>query len=211
MPPLNGIDEIEGLSDEQKTAINGLAQGVLDKNSELLAKQSKLRETNTESLSELEKLQQFKQNADIKTAEDAENWKETKELMQTQHNEELDKQKNEKGALSTQLEKLLITDGLSKALDGVNINPSLKAGAEAILREGITITDGKAVAGEKSLSDHVTDWSKTDTGKSFCLAKKNSGGGAEGGDDEILPKKEEGVDLVRAKLHERLKKRQMIS
>ena len=211
MPPLNGIDDIEGLSDDQKTAINGLAQGVLDKNTELLAKQAQLKTSNHDSLSELEKLQQFKQNADIKSAEDAENWKETKELMQTQHNEELEKQKNEKGVMSTQLEKLLITDGLSKALDGVNINPSLKAGAEAVLRQGITITDGKAVAGDKSLSEHVTEWSKTDEGKSFCLAKQNTGGDATGGDGETLPGKEEGTDLVAANLRKRLKEKKLIN
>ena len=73
---------------------------------------------------------------------------------------------------NAQLKTLLIDNGLSAALDGVNINKDLKAGAVAMLQAGATITEGKAMIGDKSLSDAVNEWSQTDAGKAFCLAAK---------------------------------------
>ena len=62
----------------------------------------------------------------------------------------------------------------------MNVNPSLKQGAEAILRSQAIITDGKAMIGEKSLSEAVKEWADSDAGKAFCLAPSNNNGDANG-------------------------------
>lgn len=205
---LNGLENIEGLTEEQIQSINGLADGLTGKNEELLSKLSKAKEHSSESASEVEKLRQFKQAAEAKAAEDAQNYEEAKRLWEERHNQEVDKYKEQAQSTTAQLEKLLITDGLSRALDSVSINPALKGGAEAILREGITITEGKAVAGEKSLSEYVREWSESESGKAFCLAPANNGGNASGSSRSV-EKPAEGKDAVRAGLRGRLQSRGM--
>lgn len=179
---LNDIDQIEGLTPEQIEAINEKARGLVDKNKSLLDKLSKTKEVKEQSVAEVEALRQFKENADIKEAEDRANWEETKALMQQKHESELLKIKDSETLKDQQLKKLLIDDGLNRALDAAKVDPRLKAGAEAMLREKVQLSDGKALVGEASLSDYVKEWSESETGKAFCLAPENSGGGGGGSD-----------------------------
>jgi hypothetical protein len=203
---LKGIEDIEGLTEDQITAINERAAGIQSKNDELLGKLSKSKEGLGQSESEVEALRMFKTNAEIQTAEDSKNWEETKRLMEEKHQSAIDKLSEQAQNSGQLVEKLLIVEGLNKALDSVRVNPALKSGAEAILRTQVVITDGKAMVGEKSLSEYVEEWSQTDSGKAFCLATSNSGGGAGGGSSEGSSSTSnlEGADKVRAGLKERL-------
>lgn len=178
---LNGIDNIEGLTDEQKEAINGLGAGLVQKNAELLEKLGQQKEQGGQSAAELENLRLFKQNADQKILEEGQQYEEAKQNLIAAHSEELAKANEINASSQAQLRTLLIDSGLSAALDGVNINKDLKAGAVAMLQSGATITEGKAMIGDKSLSDAVKEWSETDAGKAFCMAPNNSGGNANGG------------------------------
>ena len=178
---LNGLDKIDGLTPEQIEAINGLGKGLVDKNADLLSKLTAGKEQGSASAAELEALQLFKQNADVKIAEDAQSYADAKALTATAHTEALAKLQGNADSATAQLKVLLIDNGLSAALDGVNINKDLKAGAIAILHAAAVITEGKAMIGDKSLSDHVTEWSQSDQGKAFCNAPNNSGGNANGG------------------------------
>lgn len=196
---LNGIEEIEGLTPEQIEAINAKAKGLADKNAELLGKYNS---TKTAAEAELEALKQFKSNAEIKAAEDAKNWEEATRLKEEAHAKELEKLTSQNSQNSELITKLLIDDGLNKALDGVKVNPTLKAGAEAMLRSTATIVDGKAMIGEKPLSEAVTEWAGSDAGKAFCLAEQNSGGDGNGGDKKPAkpePQKNEQAEAARKK------------
>ena len=186
---LNGIDKIEGLTPEQQAQINVLAQGLADKNTDLLGKLSAGKEQGSESAAELENLRLFKQSADQKLLEEGQQYEEAKQGLIKTHGEELLKANGLAGTYEAQLKTLLIDNGLSAALDAVDINKSLKAGAVAMLQAGAIITDGKAMIGDKSLSDAVKEWAETDAGKAFCLAPNNSGGGAEGGNTPAGGKK----------------------
>lgn len=210
---LHGLEDIEGLTAEQISAINEKAGGILSKNEELLGKLNKTKEYAGQSAAEIEALRLFKQNADTQAAEDASNWDKAKTLMTEQHLIEVEKltgQAKESGEL---VQKLLVDDGLNKALDSIRVNPALKSGAEAMLRSQVTITEGKAVVGDKSLSEYVTEWSQTDAGKAFCLATQNSGGNANGGDggNSSNTDKLEGLDKVKANLNQRLKERGLVT
>ena len=178
---LNGIENIEGLTPEQVAAVNELAKGLADKNTDLLGKISSGKEQASGTAAEMEALRLFKQSSDVKTAEDAQSYVDAKELTATAHLAEMLKANDRGDAAEAQLKTLLIDNGLSTALDGVNINKDLKAGAVAMLQASALITDGKAMVGDKSLSDAVKEWAETDTGKAFCLAPNNSGGDGNGG------------------------------
>ena len=181
---LNGLEGIEGLTPEMQTQINKLAQGLVDKNTDLLGKISSGKEQASGTAAEMEALRLFKQSSDVKTAEDAQSYVDAKQLTADAHLAEMLKANGRGDAAEKQLKTLLIDKGLSAALDGVNINKNLKAGAVAMLQANAIITDGQAMIGDKSLSDAVSEWSATDTGKAFCLAENNSGGDGQGGDNQ---------------------------
>ena len=186
---LNGLDKIEGLTPELQAQINLLAQGLVDKNNDLLGKLSAGKQDGVTGAAELEALRVFKQNSDVSAAESAQSYTDAKQLTADAHAAELLKSNGRGDVAEAQLKTLLIDNGLSAALDAVDINKSLKAGAVAMLQAGAIITDGKAMIGDKSLSDAVKEWAETDAGKAFCLAPNNSGGGAEGGNTPAGGKK----------------------
>jgi len=197
---LNGAESIEGITPEILEQVNKLAGGLVDKNTDLLGKLSAGKEAGSASAAELEALQLFKQNSDVKTAEDAQSYADAKALTQAAHDEAISKIQGAADNANTQLKTLLIDNGLSAALDGVNINKDLKAGAVAMLQAGAIITEGKAMIGDKSLSDAVKEWAGTDAGKAFCLAESNSGGDANGGSNKAST-----GNTTQQKLAERLK------
>lgn len=178
---LNGLESIDLSSPDALEQIHALAKGLSDKKVQLEGKLFADKEKGSASAAELEALQLFKQNADVKIAEDAQSYADAKALTATAHTEALAKLQGSADSATAQLKVLLIDNGLSAALDGVNISKDLKAGAVAMLQAGVGIVDGKAMIGDKSLSDHVTEWSQTEQGKAFCLAPNNSGGDAQGG------------------------------
>lgn len=173
------------LPDEVKQQLidkaNERASGLVNKNSELLEKLGKTKTEYSSSASELERLKQFEQAALREQEEAKGNYKQALEMAQSESQKQVEQYQVQLQEKESMLTKLLIEDGLNKALDGVNINPSLKAGAEAMLRSQAQLADGKAMIGDKSLNDAVKEWAESDTGKAFCLAPENTGGGASGG------------------------------
>jgi len=178
---LNGLDKIDLTSPDALEQINALAKGLADKNTELLGKVSGKDDVNASEAARVKALEDFQSNAEIKAAQDAQNWEEATRLQSEKHQKEIDDLSLAGKTDKELITKLLIDDGLNKALDGVKINPVLKVGAEALLRSGAIITDGKAMIGDKSLSDAVSEWAASDTGKAYCLAPNNSGGDGLGG------------------------------
>ncbi len=178
---LIGLDKLEGLTPELIEQINGLAGGLITKNAELLGKVTDKDSLSASEVAKLKGLEDFKANAEIQAAKEAENWTEATRLQTEKHQKEMEELgligKSDKELIT----KLLIDGGLNKALDGVNVIPALKLGAESLLRSTAIITDGKAMIGDKSLSDAVNEWAASDIGKAYCLAPNNSGGDGNGG------------------------------
>ena len=84
-------------------------------------------------------------------------------------------------AADATLQKLLVDNGITQALQQANVAPSLAKAAAALLRSeaSIDITDGAAMINGVALSDYVANWAKTD-GKDFVAAPVNGGGGSLG-------------------------------
>lgn len=178
---LSGLELSDDVKSQLIEAANKRASGLVSKNEELLSKLSKNKDVVGDKDAELEKLRQLASNIEQEREEAKGNYSKALELKEQQYTKEMEKLTSQLSEKESALTNLLIDDGLSKALDGVNINPTLKAGAEAMLRTQAKLTDGKAVIGDKSLSDAVKEWAESDTGKAFCLAPENSGGNASGG------------------------------
>lgn len=186
---LKNLENIEGLTPEQITAINGLAGGLHSKNNELLDKINAGKTNLSASESEVETLRLFKENADLLAAESAKDWDASKTLINERHTKELEKLTGESKTDKDLIRTLLIDNGLSAALDGVNINPALKDGAIAMLHNQCVISEGKAMIGDKTLSEAITEWSGSDMGKAYTLAANNSGNGSGGGSQTPTDKK----------------------
>ena len=100
---------------------------------------------------------------------------------------EADKVKKLYEAESGYTNNLLVENGLNEALikEGVakQFLPAVKSMLKGQVQVKIEGNERKAVIGEKSLSDFVSEWSKGDEGKHFIAAPANSGGGSNGGGD----------------------------
>ena len=182
--PLNGLKEklegLEGLNPENLEQItkivDGLADPILESKQKILDDLKKAKANGDVDPAELEALRQLKANVDQKQAEDKHNYEEALNLAKQNASRETEEWKGKYEAANAQLESILIDKGLSDELDGVHVDPNLKAGAVALLRQQVKIEDGRAMIGDKSLSDHVAEWADSDTGKAFTLAPDNSGG-----------------------------------
>lgn len=184
---LKGFDEdIAGLDlpDEVKATLiekaNERASGLVTKKDELLAKLNEKKDTDTATHAELEQLRQLKQTYDQEKAESQGKYQEALELAETRFKTEAEKLQAQLAEYQQREEQYLINDGLSNALDSAQIKPELKQAATALLKSQATISEGKAMIGEMSLSDYVNEWANSDEGKPFVLAPNNSGGNATG-------------------------------
>ena len=178
---LNGIDKIEGLTPDQLVAINGLAQGLLDKNTDLLGKVNSGKEKASGTVAELERLRILEQGLEQSKLEEAENYKGALTLKEQQYNADLEKLTNGSNEKDQLIHKLLVENGLSAELVKLNVNPDLMGLIQQGLSAAATVTDGQAMIGEKSLSEYMKEWGDTPQGKASRIAVSNSGGDAIGG------------------------------
>lgn len=178
---LAGLELPDEVKSQLVEAANKRASGLVTKNEELLGKINKNKDAAGDKDAELEKLRQLAANVEQEREEAKGNYSKALELKEEQYSKQLEALQSQLSQKETALTGLLIDDGLSRALDGVNINPSLKAGAEAMLKSQAVLSEGKAMIGDKSLSDAVKEWADSDIGKNYCLAPNNSGGNANGG------------------------------
>jgi len=146
--------------------------------------------------------------------------------MTTKH-EKLVKEKDDKiNELSGTINRLIIDDGLTKALVEVGVDKRFMKASHALLRSQVTVTneDGeyKAIVetsdgGPVALTDFVKGWAETEEGKAFIIPAEGAGAGGgkrSGGFTGSNPWKTETRNLTEQakilrenpKLAERLKK-----
>jgi hypothetical protein len=178
---LNGLDTIEGLTPEQEAQINKLAQGLADKNTDLLGKVNTGKEKASGTVAELERLRILEQGLEQSKLEEAENYKGALTLKEQQYNADLEKLTNGSNEKDQLIHKLLVENGLSAELVKLNVNPDLMGLIQQGLSATATVTDGQAMIGDKSLSEYMKEWGDTPQGKASRVAPGNSGGDALGG------------------------------
>jgi len=81
--------------------------------------------------------------------------------------------------LNTNLHNVIVDGGLTDSLAKAGVLPHFMDAAKALLKGQVSIADNKAVVGDKSLTDFMTEWAG-EAGKHYIGAADNSGGGAGG-------------------------------
>lgn len=84
-------------------------------------------------------------------------------------------------AYTGSLKDAALTEALSKA----GVTPALLKAAKALHGSALQVVDDNGArtvkAGDKALSDFITEWASTDEGKHFVAAADTQGGGSHGG------------------------------
>jgi hypothetical protein len=112
-----------------------------------------------------------------------------RQQLEKKHNTEIGKKDERINVLQSQINKLTVEEGLSKALDEAGVDPAFKPGAMALLKSKGAVKlveeDGEFKAlvetdmGPMPVAKYVQDWSGSDEGKIYV--KKPTGGDAPGG------------------------------
>lgn len=186
---LNGLDEIEGLTDVQQALINKLAGGLINKKTELEEKLSKAKGSISSEESAQEKLTKLEGSIERERLESKENYQGALEIAKQESTASLEKLTNSNSEKDQLIHKLLVENGLTAELVKLNVNPDLMGLIQQGLSATATVIDGQAMIGDKSLSEYMTEWADTPQGKASRLAPGNSGGEGFGGGNVPAGKK----------------------
>jgi len=162
-------------------AANKRAEGLANKNAELLVKVSKTETLSAAEKAKLVELEAFKSTAEIEAAKAAENWNQASELQKAAWEKEKQALLEENTSYKQSESKRLITDGISSQLNEIKLNPLFANTTKAFFESQSKVIDGKAMIGDKTQSEYIQEWSQSDEGKAYCLAPQNSGGDGLGG------------------------------
>lgn len=172
-----------------ESIIDAATKPLSDKRDELLGELKGLKEKmkkfpSEETLSELNAAKQKLEELENKQLEESNDYKKILEKARQQHTDELSKRDQKIGKLSESLKRKLVDGDLAKELSAVGVNPALSKAAIKLLSSDVTVIEenGEFIArvGEKEIADYVKEWAGTDVGKNFVLAKRNTGGNANG-------------------------------
>ena len=181
---LNGLDKLEGLTPELIEQINGLAGGLISKNTELLSKVSTKDELTAAERSKLTALELSEANSQIEKAKAASDWAEADRLKDVANNTRFDALTAENQSYKQGEEGRLITDGISAQFNELKVNPLHSAGYLGMFKAQSKVVDGQAMIGDKTQSEYIAAWALTDSGKAAIIAPENSGGDGLGGSNK---------------------------
>ena len=168
-----------------QSQIDESIEGLQTKNSELIGKNKKLKEERDNYLSEnstlTEKVEEL-EDMKIKKTDDV---KAEVEKVTVKFKKEIEALTGERDAATSRLNKSLIDNGLKDALIAANVDKDHMPLVTAFLKTNNKIDisvdeedNPRAIIGDKPISDFVTEWANSDSGKKYVVAKDNSGGGA---------------------------------
>ena len=171
------MSEEQSIAEQIKVAVEEATNGLVKKNSELLAELKDARKGKQIDPAELDKLQEKVDGLENQLTVSQKTIKEQQKAFE-QTKAALD---SESGFTS----KLLLDNGLTDALVKAGVATPFLPAVKAMLSSQAKIAiDGdvrKAVIGDKDLSAFVTEWATSDDGKHYIAAPQNNGGGASGG------------------------------
>jgi hypothetical protein len=181
---LAGIDlTAENASELILAAANKRAKGLADKNTELLSKVTDKENLTAAERSRFTALEAYEADSEIAKAKAANDWAEADRLKDEANNKLFDSLTDENNNYKKSESQRLITDGINSELNEIKLNPLYAKTTKAFFESQSSIVDGKAMIGDKTQSEYITEWAQTDSGKASCLAQANSGGDGKGGGD----------------------------
>ena len=185
---LEGFDkDIAGLelSDDIKatiqTAANKRAEGLMTKNTELLGKVSSFNKQQNQDQSSSEELSALKATIERDKLTAKGNYDEALRLHEEGSSKTIKELSSKVEVFEGEKRERTIDLAIGTQLKEVRINPLHQDAVTGYFKGKTNLVDGKAMVGEKSLSDAIKEWSDSDSGKASRLAPDNSGGDANGG------------------------------
>ncbi len=179
-------DNGKSVADQIAEAVAASEKGLKQKNKDLLnetkaakALAKKFEGIDVDALQKAAKdLELIQQN---KSKEEGD-YKKLYEDQQAQHKTDTTASATALSEANSTLSKERRTNALTQALVENHVKPELVSSAAQLLDSNIAITDeGVAMAGDKTVSEFVKEWTTSnDVGKNFTT-QANSGGGANGG------------------------------
>lgn len=175
---LNAPEVQEAIKAAVKTAVEAETSGLIAKRDELLSEVKRLKKGQEIKPEQYEALENELDSYKEKLTE-------ANKLVKTTQTE-FEKVKKMFDAESSFTSKLLVDNGLQAELVKAGVtNPAHLKAVKSMLSSQVQVKiegdERKAVIGDKTLSDFVSEWSKSDEGKHFVAAPSNSGGGSTGG------------------------------
>lgn len=173
-------------TDEGKALLEEFVPGLKAKKDELLAEKKNIAAENKKLKERLEQIEAEKLEEQEKLAEKSGDVEKVKTQLKERYERELAAAKEKYTKVESQLHKHVIEEGLVKELVGAGVKKEFLPAATALIKTAyqaeIAENDGKPFAkfDGKAVNEFVAEWSKSDTGKHFVSADKNSGGGAQG-------------------------------
>lgn len=105
-------------------------------------------------------------------------------IASEQHKRETESMKKELAILTESSKRALVDNVLMQSLVKNNVKSSLISAAQTIIKGKVSIleegNERVAKVGDKTIEEYVSEWVKSEEGKHFVLAPKNSGGDASG-------------------------------
>lgn len=175
---LNAPEVQEAIKAAVKTAVEAETSGLIAKRDELLSEVKRLKKGQEIKPEQYEALENELESYKDKLTEA------NKLVKNTQT--EFEKVKKMFEAENSFTSKLLVDNGLQAELMKAGVtNPAHLKAVKSMLSSQVQVKvegdERKAVIGDKTLSDYVSEWSKSDEGKHFIAAPANTGGGSTGG------------------------------
>ncbi|MCP4987584.1 MAG: hypothetical protein GY928_16455 [Colwellia sp.] len=178
---LNGLDKIEGLTPEMQEQINKLADGLVNKKTQLEEKLSKANASLSTEQSAQEQLAILKANQERDSHLAKENYDGALAAAKLEDSNTIERLTTESKADKDLIHELLVGKGLIEELTALGVDPVKVPRLVKSFNSEATIVDGKAMIGDKSLSDYMNEWGETDEGKSYIVGQQNSNSGGLGG------------------------------
>ena len=167
-------------------AITAATDSLKSNRDDLLGKFKKQQDENKEFQARLDAIEGDKRKAEAEAAAASGDIDKIKASMQEDFNIKYNKLEDTNKGLQSQLNNLVINNGLTQALVKANVKPEMMGAVEAMLLKStkaeIGDNDGKLFAkfDGKAVEDFVTTWAQSDEGKHFVSADNNGGGGSNG-------------------------------
>lgn len=177
-------------SDAAKQAIQASVEKQLEalknKNDELLGKLRGEKDKRSDLEKRLDAIEADKIKAQETAAAKTGDIEKLRETLEGKYSKQLEALTAEKERLNKQLNSHVLGEGLTQSLVKSKVSPHLMDAAKALINTShkaeVIEVDGKIQARIDGVpvSDFVTSWSQSDTGKHFVVADGNSGGGSNG-------------------------------
>ena len=178
---LNGLDKIDLSAPDAIDQINALAGGLINKKTELEEKLTKAKFSLSAEESAQEKLSLLEASIEKDRLVAKENYNGALDLAKQESQGTIDKLTESSKGDKELIHELLVGNGITSEFVRLGVNKEQMEDLSFKFLTQAVVIDGKAMIGDKSLSEAIQVWAETPAGKASRVAASNQGGDGNGG------------------------------